>query len=56
MTVIFRAVDPGELTWIYRVQREWIAKEGRYSVIVDRSVRGEEADRIARNAPFNPFG
>lgn len=55
MTVIFRAVDPGEITWAYIVQREWIAEKGIYNVVVEIRIEGEEADRIARNTLFDPF-
>jgi hypothetical protein len=56
VNVVFRSVSPGEVMWVYKTRREWNAEEERYDVAVDRSIEGEETDRISRASPFDPFG
>jgi hypothetical protein len=54
--VLFWAVSPGRILWIYSAQRKWSPEMQAYKVVVDRSVEDEELDRQMRAAPFDPFG
>jgi hypothetical protein len=54
--VLFWAMSPGQVLWIYTAQSKWDIQKQQYEVVVDRSVEGETLDRQGRSAPFDPFG
>jgi hypothetical protein len=55
LSVVFRAVEPGELEWTYTVETTWVPTEGRYGIVVERMVKGEEQEARRRRERFDPF-